>query len=349
MHLTHIQRKNAPAKGDEKLLEVNNLKVYLDTANGVVKAVDGVSFSIRAGETVGIVGESGSGKSVLARSLMQLNPSPPAFYPEGEILFEGKDLLERSEKELRHIRGNEISMIFQDPMSSLNPIFKIGHQLIEAIRTHQHLTRREAEKRAIELLTDVGIPDPELRMKDYPHQFSGGMRQRVLIAIALACNPKLLIADEPTTALDVTIQAQILELMRNIQQKYGTAIIIITHDLGVVAQLADRILVMYSGRIVESGTTDDIFYNTAMPYTWSLLRSLPRLDTETHERLVPIQGQPPNLVNPPKGCNFHPRCPFATPACLEVDPVLTERGPGHRAACILSKAEFAERKGVPIK
>lgn len=326
------------------MLEVKNLKVHLDTVSGIVKAVDGVSFHVEAGETVAIVGESGSGKSVLAHSLMQLNPVPPAIYPQGEINFEGRNLLELKEKELYKIRGNKISMIFQDPMSSLNPVFKIGNQLIEAIRTHQPISKKNAEKKAIELLTDVGIPDPKRRMDDYPHQFSGGMRQRVLIAIALACQPKLLIADEPTTALDVTIQAQILELMKDIQKKYGTAIIIITHDLGIVAQLADRVLVMYSGRIVEEGSTADIFYHTAMPYTWFLLRSLPRLDKEVHQRLKSIQGQPPNLVSPPKGCNFNPRCPFATDECLEVDPFLLERGAGHRAACVLSEKEFEERK-----
>ncbi|MFJ8066884.1 ABC transporter ATP-binding protein [Psychrobacillus sp. NPDC096426] len=326
------------------MLEVKNLKAYIDTPAGIVKAVDDVSFSLNAGETIGIVGESGSGKSVLALSLMQLNPSPPTFYPQGEILLEGKNLLHLKEKELRNLRGNDIAMIFQDPMSSLNPIFKIGTQLMEAIRTHQNITRAEAKKNAIELLKDVGISDPERRMNDYPHQLSGGMRQRVMIAIALAGKPKILIADEPTTALDVTIQAQILDLMKDIQKKYGTAIIIITHDLGVVAQLADKIVVMYSGRIVEEGRTEDIFYHTAMPYTWSLLRSMPRIDTNSRERLIPIQGQPPNLVSPPEGCNFNPRCPFATAECLKKDPSLTERGAGHYAACILSKTAFEEGK-----
>lgn len=326
------------------MLEVKNLKAYIDTPAGIVKAVDDVSFSLKAGETIGIVGESGSGKSVLALSLMQLNPSPPTFYPQGEIIFEGKNILQLKEKDLRNLRGNDIAMIFQDPMSGLNPIFKIGNQIIEAVQSHQKMTRVDAKKRAIELLTDVGISDPERRMNDYPHQLSGGMRQRVMIAIALAGNPKVLIADEPTTALDVTIQAQILELMKKIQTKYGTAIIIITHDLGVVAQLADKIVVMYSGRIVEEGITEDVFYHTSMPYTWSLLRSIPRIDSLSTERLIPIQGQPPNLVSPPKGCNFHPRCPFAMEKCLEVDPILMERGVGHRAACILSKEEFEESK-----
>lgn len=326
------------------MLEVRNLKTQIAANEGIVKAVDGVSFTVEPGETLGIVGESGSGKSVLAHSIMQLNPQPPTFYPEGSIHFEGKNLLELSEKQLRKMRGNDIAMIFQDPMSSLNPVFKVGSQLMEAILTHQKLSKKAARSRAIELLKDVGIPDAEKRMDDYPHQFSGGMRQRVLIAIALAGNPKLLIADEPTTALDVTIQAQILELMKKVQKKYGMAIILISHDLGVISQMADRVLVMYSGRIVEEGSAGDIFYRTSMPYSWSLLRSLPRLDGNKHDRLMNIKGQPPNLIDPPKGCNFHPRCPFATEKCLEVDPALIERGAGHWAACILSEEEFNEKK-----
>lgn len=325
------------------MLEVKNLKTQIETNEGIVKAVDGISFYINAGETLGIVGESGSGKSVLAHSIMQLNPQPPTFYPEGEILYKGKNLLTCSEKELRKIRGNEIAMIFQDPMSSLNPVFKIGKQLEEAILTHHKVSKKEARLRAIELLQDVGIPEPEQRMDNYPHQFSGGMRQRVLIAIALAGNPKLLIADEPTTALDVTIQAQILDLMRGLQKKYEMAIILISHDLGVISQMADRVLVMYSGRIVEEGTVNDIFYRTSMPYTWSLLRSLPRLDG-ARERLINIEGHPPNLLNPPKGCNFAPRCPFSTEKCREIDPELRYRGNGHQAACILSEEEFNEER-----
>ncbi|OCA88035.1 peptide ABC transporter ATP-binding protein [Bacillus sp. FJAT-27225] len=326
------------------MLEVNNLKAYIDTPDGIVKAVDGVSFAIKPGETIGIVGESGSGKSVLAHSIMQLNPKPPIFYPQGEIVFEGRNLLQLNEKELRKIRGNEIAMVYQDPMSSLNPVLKIGDQLMEAIVTHHPMPKRKARQRAIELLTDVGIPDPENRLNAYPHQFSGGMRQRVLIAIALACNPKILIADEPTTALDVTIQAQILELMKSIQEKYGTAIIIISHDLGVIAQMAEKVLVMYSGRIVEKGNVKDIFFHTSMPYTWSLLRSLPRIDSESRGRLLNIEGQPPNLIHPPSGCNFHPRCPFATEQCKMIDPQLTERSAGHSAACILSEEEFQQAK-----
>jgi oligopeptide transport system ATP-binding protein len=328
------------------LLEVKNLKTYLDTPGGIVKAVDGVSFSLEPGETIGIVGESGSGKSVMALSLMQLNPKPPTYYPEGEILFEGRNLLTARERELRAIRGNEIAMIFQDPMTSLNPIFKVGDQIREAIRTHQSVSKHEAHKLAIKMLGNVGIANPEERINQYPHEYSGGMRQRAIIAMALSCNPKVLIADEPTTALDVTIQAQILELMVDLQKKYGTAIIMITHDLGIVAQLADKVMVMYSGRVVEEGTAEDIFYDPLMPYSWGLLRSLPRLDATTRERLVPIAGQPPSLTSPPKGCNFSPRCPFVKNECQEIDPKLDEKRPGHRSACVLSEQELMTYKQV---
>lgn len=337
------------------MLKVNNLKTYFDAPEGIVKAVDGVSFSLEPGETLGIVGESGSGKSVTALSLMQLNETPPAYYPEGEILFEGRNLLKAKEKELRTLRGNDIAMIFQDPMTSLNPVFTVGDQIIEAIRTHQPVSKHEAHKRAVKVLGDVGIANPEVRINEYPHEYSGGMRQRVMIAMALSCNPKILIADEPTTALDVTIQAQILELMVDLQEQYGTAIIMITHDLGVVAQLADKIMVMYSGRIVEEGKVDDIFYDSLMPYSWSLLRSLPRLDRPGKERLVPIKGQPPSLISTPEGCNFHPRCPFVKSDCKLIDPKLLEKKPGHRSACILSPQEmteykdrFEEKKGVSM-
>src|SRR5690625_793652 len=324
------------------MLEVCNLKVNIDTGEGIVKAVDGVSFSVSAGETIGIVGESGSGKSVLAQSILRLNLEPPVFYPEGEIWFENKNILTLNEKKIRKLRRNDISMIFQDPMSSLNPVLTIGFQLVEAIRVREKISKNNAKKKAIELLHDVGISDPERRIREYPHQLSGGMRQRILIAIALASKPKLLIADEPTTALDVTIQAQILDVLKHIQQKYNMAIIMITHDLGVIAHLADRVFVMYSGRIVEEGSANDIFYETAMPYTWSLLRSIPRLDDGKGKRLIPINGQPPNLLNPPKGCNFYGRCPFATEQCLHVDPLLIERENGHKAACVLSKEEFLQ-------
>jgi oligopeptide transport system ATP-binding protein len=326
------------------MLEVNNLKTHFKTQDGVVKAVDGVSFSLEPGETLGIVGESGSGKSVTALSVMQLNPRPPVEYPEGEILFEGQDLLEVSEKRMQAIRGNDIAMIFQDPMTSLNPVFTVGNQIREAIRIHQDLSKSEAQEKTVQVLRDVGIANPEQRAKDYPHQFSGGMRQRAMIAMALSCNPKVLIADEPTTALDVTIQAQILELMVDLQEKYGTAIIMISHDLGVVAQIADMVTVMYAGRAVEQGTTDEIFYDPLMPYSWSLLRSLPRLDTAGEVRLLPIQGMPPSLIFLPEGCNFSPRCPFVKDQCHEIDPDLEEKKPGHTAACILTVDEIEQNK-----
>jgi oligopeptide transport system ATP-binding protein len=326
------------------MLEVNNLKTHFKTQDGVVKAVDGVSFSLEPGETLGIVGESGSGKSVTALSIMQLNPRPPVEYPEGEILFEGQDLLEVSDKRMQAIRGNDIAMIFQDPMTSLNPVFTVGNQIREAIRIHQNLSKSEAQEKTVQVLRDVGIANPERMVKDYPHQFSGGMRQRAMIAMALSCNPKVLIADEPTTALDVTIQAQILELMIGLQEKYGTAIVMISHDLGVVAQIADKVTVMYAGRAVEQGTTDEIFYDPLMPYSWSLLRSLPRLDTAGEVRLLPIQGTPPSLIFLPKGCNFSPRCPFVKDECRDVDPDLEEKKPGHTAACILSVEEIEQSK-----
>ncbi|MFT8311498.1 MAG: ABC transporter ATP-binding protein [Sporolactobacillus sp.] len=326
------------------MLQVSHLKAYIDSTDGFVKAVDDLTFSIERGETIGIVGESGSGKSVLAQSLMQLNPSPPVFYPQGKILFEGKDLLKITNKELCMIRGNEIAMIFQDPLSSLNPVFKIGRQLIEAIQSHRKTARKKAANKALQLLRDVGIHQPEQCMKSYPHELSGGMRQRIVIAMALSSEPKLLIADEPTTALDVTIQAQILALLKQIQVKYNTAILIITHDLGIVAKLADRILVMYSGKIVEEGTLEDIFYKTAMPYTWSLLRAIPSLKLTRKDRLLSIPGQPPNLVSPPAGCHFSPRCPFATAKCKKTEPELIAVGGHHRSACLLTPQEFEENK-----
>jgi oligopeptide transport system ATP-binding protein len=326
------------------MLEVNNLKTHFKTADGVVKAVDGISFTLESGENLGIVGESGSGKSVTALSIMGLNPKPPAEYPEGEILFEGENLLEASDSRMQKIRGNDIAMIFQDPMTSLNPVFTVGNQIREAIRIHQNVSKDEARQRTVQVLKDVGIPRPEERAKDYPHQFSGGMRQRAMIAMGLACNPKVLIADEPTTALDVTIQAQILDLMVGLQERYGTAIIMITHDLGVVAQIADKVMVMYAGRAVEKGATDGVFYDPLMPYSWALLRSLPRLDTAGEVRLLPIEGQPPSLIFLPKGCNFSPRCPFVKDECHEIDPDLDEKKPGHSAACILSVEEIEQSK-----
>jgi len=326
------------------MLEVNNLRTHFKTHDGVVKSVDGVSFSLEPGETLGIVGESGSGKSVTALSIMQLNPKPPVEYPEGEILFEDDDLLQVPESRMRKIRGNDIAMIFQDPMTSLNPVFTVGNQIREAIRIHQNASKDEAQQRTIQVLRDVGIANPEQRVKEYPHQYSGGMRQRAMIAMGLACNPKILIADEPTTALDVTIQAQILELMVELQEKYGTAIVMITHDLGVVAQLADNVMVMYAGRAVEQGSTEDVFYDPLMPYSWSLLRSIPRLDRAEEVRLLPIKGTPPSLIFLPDGCNFSPRCPFVKDECHEIDPPLDEKKPGHSAACILSVEEIENRK-----
>lgn len=329
------------------MLEVRDLKTRFKTSDGVVKAVDGVSFSLEPGQTLGIAGESGSGKSAAALSIMQLNPQPPCWYPGGEILFEGRNLIGSSEKQMRRIRGNEIAMIFQDPMMSLNPVFTIGNQIMETIRIHQDVTKSEARQRTLEVLRDVGIPHPEERVKEYPHQFSGGMRQRAMIAMALSCNPKVLIADEPTTALDVTIQAQILELITKLQGRYETAVVIITHDLGVMAKVADDVLVMYAGRVVEKGTVDDVFYDTMMPYSWSLLRSLPRLDVEESVRLLPIPGTPPSLISLPEGCNFHPRCPFVKQECHEVDPMLEEKQPSHQAACILSVDELrAKQRGL---
>jgi peptide/nickel transport system ATP-binding protein len=302
------------------LLDVKDLKTYFRTDDGVVKAVDGVSFSIEKGQTLSIVGESGSGKSVTCLTIMGLNPKKNTI-SSGEALFKGQDLLHMSPRRLRQIRGNDIAMIFQDPMTSLNPVHKIGDQLTEAVMLHQDVTKKQAKSRGLELLKAVGIPRAERRIDDYPHQFSGGMRQRVMIAMALVNDPDLLIADEPTTALDVTTQAQILTLMNNLQKDFNSAIIIITHDLGVVAETADDVVVMYAAEVVEQGSVDSIFGRPHMPYTWGLLGSLPRLDTDL-ERLVQIKGQPPSLLNPPQGCRFHPRCPYVMDVCKKEDPPL---------------------------
>ncbi|SFF74082.1 oligopeptide transport system ATP-binding protein [Halobacillus alkaliphilus] len=315
----------------EKLLEVNNMHVSFDTYGGEVKAVRGVTFDLKKGETLAIVGESGSGKSVTTKALMQLIPKPPGRIKEGEILFEGRDLTKMSEKQMQKIRGKEMAMIFQDPMTSLNPTMKVGNQIMEGLIKHQKMDRAQARKRVVELLELVGIPDPESRLKQYPHQFSGGMRQRVVVAIALACNPKLLIADEPTTALDVTIQAQILELMKDIQKKTDSATIFITHDLGVVANVADRVAVMYAGKIVEIGTVDDIFYNPKHPYTWGLLGSMPSLDS-ADEELYAIPGSPPDLLDPPKGDAFAPRNEYAMQIDLEQEPPMFKVSETHYAA-----------------
>lgn len=315
----------------ENILEVNNLHVSFDTYGGEVKAVRGVTFDLKKGETLAIVGESGSGKSVTTRALARLIPSPPGRIKEGEILFDGKDLAKLSDKQMQAIRGKDISTIFQDPMTSLNPTMKIGAQIMEGLIKHQKMSKSKAKERTIELLELVGLPNPKERVNQYPHQFSGGQRQRVVIAIALACNPKILIADEPTTALDVTIQAQILELMKDIQKKTESSIIFITHDLGVVANVADRVAVMYAGKIVEIGTADEIFYNPKHPYTWGLLGSMPTLDN-TEENLVAIPGSPPDMLHPPKGDAFAPRNDYALEIDKEMEPPMFKVSDTHFAA-----------------
>jgi len=315
----------------EKIVEVKNLELSFHTFAGEVKAIQGVNFEVYKGETLAIVGESGSGKSVTTKSIMRLLPQSSTEYKNGEILFGGKDLLKISEKEMQKVRGKDISMIFQDPMTSLNPTMTIANQIMEPLLKHQKLSKSEAWKKSIELLTLVGMPKPEMRMKQYPHQFSGGQRQRIVIAVALACNPKLLIADEPTTALDVTIQAQILELMKDLQKKIDTSIIFITHDLGVVANVADRVAVMYGGRIVEVGTVDEVFYNPQHPYTWGLLSSMPSLDT-ADEKLYAIPGTPPDLLDPPKGDAFALRSEYAMKIDLEQVPPLFKVSETHYAA-----------------
>jgi oligopeptide transport system ATP-binding protein len=315
----------------EKLLEVKDLHISFHTFSGEVQAIRGVNFDLYKGETLAIVGESGSGKSVTTKTIMRLLPESNSEIKNGEILFEGKNLAKLSDKAMQKIRGKDISMIFQDPMTSLNPTIKIGKQIIEPIVKHQKLSKAEAKERAIEILRLVGIQQPEVRFNQYPHQFSGGMRQRVVIAIALACNPKILIADEPTTALDVTIQAQILELMKELQKKIDTSIIFITHDLGVVANVADRVAVMYGGKIVEIGTVDEVFYNPQHPYTWGLISSMPSLDTEDEELYV-IPGTPPDLLNPPKGDAFAPRNEYAMKIDLEEQPPMVKVSDTHYAA-----------------
>lgn len=316
-----------------KLLEVKNLKTQFFTQDGVVHAVNGISYTVDAGETVAIVGESGSGKSVGVMSLIRLIPQPPGKIVDGEVWFDSQNLLQLSEDELRDIRGNRIAMIFQDPMTSLNPVLTIGRQITEALELHRNMNREQARKRAVQLLEMVGIPGAASRLDDYPHQFSGGMRQRVMIAMGLSCDPQLLIADEPTTALDVTIQAQIVDLVRRLQDELGMAIIWITHDLGVVAGMADRVLVMYAGFIVEESGVDDIYVRPRHPYTLGLLRSIPRLDLGRQKRLVPIDGLPPDLLEPPSHCPFAPRCAFAIDKCTQENPPLVEVGPNHKAAC----------------
>ncbi|ACZ37827.1 ABC transporter ATP-binding protein [Sphaerobacter thermophilus] len=317
----------------EPLLEVRNLRTQFFTQDGVVKAVDDVSFHIMPGETLGVVGESGCGKSITAMSIMRLIPSPPGKIVSGEILFEGEDILKMSDEEVRSIRGNKIAMIFQDPMTSLNPVLTINRQISEALELHLGMSRSQARQRSIELLKMVGIPNAEERVDQYPHQFSGGMRQRVMIAMALSCNPRMLIADEPTTALDVTIQAQILDLMRNLQQEHNTALMMITHDLGVVAGMTDRIQVMYAGHIVETAPTEELFANPRHPYTVGLLNSIPRLDAQVKEKLQPIRGLPPDLIDLPDMCPFLPRCDYAREKCEQKNPPLLDVNERHRSAC----------------
>jgi peptide/nickel transport system ATP-binding protein len=320
------------------LLDVNDLKTYFRTDDGIVKAVDGVSFSVEKGQTLGIVGESGCGKSVTCLTIMGLNNRKNTI-SSGQASWKGQDLLRMSPKQLRNIRGNEIAMIFQDPMTSLNPVQRVGAQLVEAVLLHEDVSRAAARRRALELLKAVGIPRAEQRIDDYPHQFSGGMRQRVMIAMALVNNPDLLIADEPTTALDVTTQAQILDLMKRLQDEFGSAIIMITHDLGVVAEVADDVVVMYAARIQEEGNVGDLFDRPNHPYTWGLLGSLPRLHEQVG-RLVQISGTPPSLLQPPPGCRFHPRCPFAMPICMTTEPELEAvptSGGEHRTRCHLDQ------------
>jgi oligopeptide/dipeptide ABC transporter ATP-binding protein len=332
----------------EPLLEVENLKVSFRTEDGIVHAVDGVSFTVAEGEVVGIVGESGSGKSVTVLSVMRLITDPNVIY-EGEIRYKGRSLMALSREAMREVRGEEIAMIFQDPMTSLNPVYKIGWQIEEQLQEHNELSKGQARRRAIELLAQVGIPNPGQRIDDYPHQFSGGMRQRVMIALALSCNPDLLIADEPTTALDVTIQAQILELIKKLKADFRSAVVLITHDLGVVADIADRILVMYAGRIVEEGDKEQIFYDPQHPYTWGLLGSIARLDRPKPRRLTAIAGQPPSLINRPQGCNFRPRCPQAFDRCRLEEPPLTQKaGDGQLDACHLSVEDKRARRGETI-
>jgi len=324
------------------LLEVRDLRTQFTTREGVVKAVDGVSFELHAGETLGIVGESGCGKSVTALSIMRLVPRPGRIVG-GEVLFDGRDLTKLSDAQMQEVRGESIAMIFQDPMTSLNPVFRVGWQVSEPLLLHRAVPQAKALGEATAMLGRVGIPSPEARARDYPHHFSGGMRQRAMIAMGLTTTPPVLIADEPTTALDVTIQAQILDLLRNANREFGTATILITHNLGVVAGMCERVIVMYAGRIVESGPTVDVFAHPKHPYTWSLLRSIPRLDAERHEPLKPIEGMPPDLSALPSGCAFHPRCPFKIERCSRDVPVLNRVGESQLAACWVSQS------GVELK
>jgi len=324
---------------DKVLLEVRNLKTYIETSSGLVKAVDDVSFDVRKGEIVGLVGESGCGKTMAALSVMRLLPEPYGKIVGGSIYFDGQDLTKLSEGEMRAIRGSKISIIFQDPLTALNPIMKIGEQIVEAIVSHQQVDKNEARQRAIDLLHSVGIPDGKVIVNQYPFRISGGMRQRVMIAIALACDPNLLIADEPTTNLDVSIQAQILEVISDIRRKRGISVLLITHNLGLVAWLCDRVFVMYAGKIVEQAPTEALFTNPSHPYTELLLKSVPKLDSPK-DKLATIEGEVPNLIMVPKGCRFHPRCPYAREFCRAVEPDLVKVGVDHYARCLMQDSRY---------
>ncbi len=315
------------------LLEVKNLKTHFFTMEGVVKAVDGVSYELNEGETLGLVGESGCGKSVSALSVMRLIPDPPGKIIDGEILLDGEDILKIDMEGMREVRGAKIAMVFQEPMTSLNPVLTVERQITETLQLHMGMSKLESQRESVNLLTRVGIPDPEMRIKQYPHQFSGGMRQRVMIAMALSCNPRLIIADEPTTALDVTIQAQILDLMKSLTTELGVALIVITHNLGVVARYADRVNIMYAGKVIERGEAHEIYSNPRHPYTVGLLRSVPRLDLPRRAKLDPIEGQPPDLINLPPGCAFRERCRWAIDKCATDTPELVETSDGHLSAC----------------
>ncbi|WP_194897587.1 ABC transporter ATP-binding protein [Catenulispora pinisilvae] len=341
---------SANGSGERPFLDVRDLRVQFPTDDGVVKSVDGISFALERGKTLGIVGESGSGKSVTSLSLLGLHRRADrkgrgGARISGEIWLDGQDLVTASPEEVRRLRGEKMAMIFQDPLSAMHPFYTVGAQIIEAYRVHNKVSKSVARKRAIELLELVGIPQPNTRVDDFPHQFSGGMRQRAMIAMALVCNPRLLIADEPTTALDVTVQAQILDLMRDLQREFDSALILITHDLGVVAELADDIMVMYGGKAVEYGTAETVFRQPEHPYTWGLLGSMPRIDREVQERLSPIRGNPPSLINVPSGCAFHPRCPYTAETGGRSDteiPLLAATSPGHLVRCHLGPARRQE-------
>ncbi|MFD5232964.1 ABC transporter ATP-binding protein [Streptomyces qaidamensis] len=332
----------APSAPDDVFLSVRDLRIHFDTDDGLVKSVDGVSFDVRKGKTLGIVGESGSGKSVTSLGVMGLHRSARAKV-SGEVWLDGQELIAANPDDVRRLRGRKMAMIFQDPLSAMHPYYSVGQQIVEAYRVHHDVSKKAAKQRAIEMLDRVGIPEPAKRVDGYPHEFSGGMRQRAMIAMSLVNNPELLIADEPTTALDVTVQAQILDLIRDLQKEFGSAVIMITHDLGVVAEMADDLLVMYGGRCVERGPAEDVFAEPRHPYTWGLLGSMPRLDREETDRLIPIKGAPPSLINLPSGCAFHPRCPYADipkdNVTRTVRPELTEVGGSHWAACHMTQEQ----------